>query len=109
MHMEPENFRFAADYAQTFYVIKPTRPAAAIAAWEHALTLAADDAQRSEAHTHLARYAIHAGRLNLARVHLDQVTEPALEPVKLPLLRRIEEASKARQTEPAATPARALE
>lgn len=109
MHMEPGDFRLAADYAQTFYVIKPARPAAALAAWEHALTLATDDTQRGEARIHLARHALQAGRLNLARVHLDLVTVASLEPVKLPLLRRIEVANKARHAEPGPTPARASE
>lgn len=104
MHLEPENYRLAADYAQTFYVLKPARPATALTAWDHALKLATNETERGEARTHLARHAIHAGHLNLARVHLDQVTAPQLEPVKLSLLRRIDDASKARSSEPLATP-----
>lgn len=105
LKLEPESFHRAADYAQTFYVVKPARPAEGLAAWEHAFKLAEDDYQRAEARTHLARYAIHAGRLGIARLYLDQVQEPRLEPLKESLLRRINDADKARKGEPAPAPA----
>lgn len=101
MKLEPESYARAADYAQTFYVVKPGRPAEGLAAWENALKLAAVDAERAEARTHLARYAIHAGRLGIARLHLDLVQEPRLEPVKESLLRRINEANKSGKPAPA--------
>ena len=106
MKMERESYPLAADFAQTYYVVKPARPGAGRAAWEHAFKLATDDAQRDAARTHLARYAIHAGHLNLARLHLEPVTEPSLEPVKLSLLRRIDDADKARHAAPTPAPER---
>ncbi|KAF0176592.1 MAG: hypothetical protein FD161_2954 [Limisphaerales bacterium] len=95
MKLEPENFQHAADYAQTFYLVNPARPAEGLAAWEHAFKLATDDLERDEVRTHLARHAIHTGRLGVARLYLDLVQEPQFEPVKESLLRRINDASKA--------------
>lgn len=94
MRLEPDSFQYAADYAQTFYIVKPARPAEGLAAWEHAFKLATTGSGRDEVRTHLARYAIHAGRLGMARLYLDQVQEPRLEPVKESLRRRVQEATK---------------
>ncbi len=101
LRLEPESFRFAAEYARTFYLIRPARPTEGMAAWNVALRLATEDAQRDEVRTHLARYAIHAGHLNLARIHLDLVKDVRLEPVKESLLRKINEAAKPEKSEPA--------
>jgi tetratricopeptide (TPR) repeat protein len=95
LKLEPESFAFAVQLAQNYYVVKPARPAEGLAAWEHAFQLAQNDTQRDEARTHLARYAIQAGRFGVARVHLDLVHAPHLEPVKDALLRRINEVAKA--------------
>lgn len=94
MKLEPEDFGRAVDYAQTFYVVRPARPAEALAAWEHALKLATTDSQRDEVRLHLARHAVTAGKLGTARLYLDQVQEPRFEPVKESLLRRIEDAAR---------------
>ncbi|MEN9575585.1 MAG: hypothetical protein RL514_3440 [Verrucomicrobiota bacterium] len=98
--LEPEDYSLAARYAETFYLVKPARPAEGRVAWEQALKLAGDDAQRDEARTHLARYAIQAAHLNLARVYLELVDEPRLEPVKQTLLRRIHETEKPTKAAP---------
>jgi len=103
MKLAPQSYPLAADFARTYYVVRPARPAAGLAAWENAFKLATYDPQRDEARIHLARYAIHAGHLNLARIHLEPVTETGLEPVKLSLLRRIDDSGKARNA--ALTPA----
>lgn len=100
MKLEPDNFQRAADYAQTFYLVKPARPAEGLAAWEHAFKVATDDLERDEVRTHLARHAIHTGRLGIARLYLDLVQEPQLEPVKESLLRRLNEAGKAEKSGP---------
>ena len=94
LRLEPESYARAADYAQTFYVVRPARPAEGLAAWESALKLAATEPERDEARTHLARYAIHAGKFGIARLYLDLVREPRFEPVKESMLRRIDEAAK---------------
>ncbi len=101
LRLEPQSFRYAAEYARTFYLIRPARPAEGFAAWNEALRLATVDEQRDEARTHLARYAIHAGHLNLARIHLEQVKDLRLEPVKESLLRKVNEGAKPAKAEPA--------
>lgn len=94
LRLEPESYARAADYALTFYVVRPARPAEGLAAWESALKLTTTETERAEARTHLARYAIHAGKLGIARLYLDLVQEPSFEPVKASLLRRIDDAGK---------------
>lgn len=101
MRLEPESFQLAADYAQTFYLVKPTRAAEGLAAWEHAFKLTEEEEQQDEVRSHLARYAIHSGNLKLARVYLAQMTAPHLDQVKESLLRRIADAAKAGKTAPA--------
>lgn len=100
LRLEPESFRFAAEYARTFYLIRPARTAEGFAAWNEALRLATEDGQRDEVRTHLARYAIHAGHLNLARIYLDQVKDARLDPVKESLLRKIQELTKPQKSAP---------
>lgn len=101
LKLEPESFHRAADYAQTFYILKPARPAEGLAAWEHAFKLAEEEAERDEVRTHLARYAIHAGNLSRARIYLNQTDDPRLDPVKESLLRRINDAGKPEKAGPA--------
>ncbi len=94
LKLEPESYEHAANYAQTFYAIKPARPADGMAAWETALKLATNEAERGEALTHLARHAIHTGKLGMARLYLDLVHEPHLDAIKETLLRRLDETAK---------------
>lgn len=101
MRLEPDSFAHATGYAETFYLITPARPDEGVAAWKHAFSLADTDAERDQVRTHLARYAINAGHPNLARAYLVQVNEPRLEPVKLSLLRRVNEAGKPEKAEAA--------
>ncbi len=102
MNLEPESYPRAAEYAQTFYLVQPARPAEGQAAWEHAFKLAEDDDQRDEVRTHLARYAINAGHPRIARCYLVQVSDPRLDPVKESLLRRTNEISRPEKAVPAA-------
>lgn len=102
MRLEPESFARAAEYAQTFYLITPARRAEGLAAWHHAYSLATTEPDREEVRTHLARYAILAQHLNLARLYLDQVSDARLDTVKESLLRRISEAGKLEKSAPAA-------
>lgn len=95
MKLQPEDYHLAADYAHTFYMIRPARPAEGLSAWEGALKLATTEAQRDEVRLHLARYSITAGKLGIARLYLDQVRDSQFDPVKASLLRRIEDAAKA--------------
>lgn len=102
LKLEPESYQRAADYAQTFYIVKPARHDEGLAAWEHAFKLAQDDPQRDEVRTHLARYAIHAKQPNLARSYLAQVTDSRLDRVKESLLRRSNEIGLHEKVAPAA-------
>lgn len=103
MRLEPVSFARAADYARTFYLITPARRSEGLAAWQHAYSLATTESDRDEVRTHLARYAITAQHLNLARLYLDQVSDPRLDTVKESLQRRISEAAKPEKPAAAAT------
>lgn len=95
MKLQPDDYQLAADYANTFYMIRPARPAEGLSAWEGALKLATTESQRDEVRLHLARYSITSGKLGIARLYLDQVRDSQFDPVKASLLRRIEDAAKA--------------
>src|SRR5205814_4271521 len=62
MKLDPNNFVLASDYAQTYYGIKPIRTDDAIAAWEDALKIAGNNAEREGVYLHLARFKLNAGR-----------------------------------------------
>lgn len=74
IRLDPKDFKLAADVAQTFYGIKPSRTGDALKAWTNAFNLAADDSERQGVHTHLARVKMHAGQFAEARSHLNTVT-----------------------------------
>lgn len=74
LKLDPKNFPLASDVAQTYYGIKPARPREALAAWEHALTLASDSLEREGVYIHFARLKIQAGEFDAARRHLSSVT-----------------------------------
>lgn len=105
MKLEPQSFQHAVAFAESYYLITPARPTEGLAAWEHALTLARNPTERSEAVLHLARYAIHRNHANLARIYLEQVTEPRLAPVKTALLRRLADSAKGDKPAAPASPA----
>jgi tetratricopeptide (TPR) repeat protein len=92
MRLDPQDFKLAADVAQTFYGIQPPRPEDALRAWTNAFSLAADDADRQGVHTHLARVKLKDGRFAEAKAHLNAVVLPELEVLKTRLLRNLEEA-----------------
>ncbi|MFM8468884.1 MAG: hypothetical protein ACKODH_02775 [Limisphaerales bacterium] len=103
MLLEPASFARAADYARTFYLITPARRAEGLAAWQHAYSLATTEPDRDEVRSHLARYAITAQHFNLARLYLDQISDPRLDAVKESLQRRISKAAKPEKPASAAT------
>ena len=86
--LDPENFKLAAELAQTYYGIKPpksdntnvTRAAElklgdeALAAWKAAQTLSSNDLEREGIHLHFARWQINMGRYADARKNLASVT-----------------------------------
>jgi Flp pilus assembly protein TadD len=91
MQLDPQNFLLAADYAESYYGIRPLRTNDAIGAWTNALQIAHDDNEREGVHLHLARINIAAGRFAEARVHLNGVTNAAFADVKRQLERNLAE------------------
>jgi len=82
LKLDPKNFPLASDVAQTYYGIKPTRMQDALAAWEHALTLAGDSAEREGVYLHMARLKIMGGEFDAARRHLSAVTNAMYQVLK---------------------------
>ena len=83
------SFQLATDIAQVFYGLQPPDHEAAIAAWTAVLPLARNDLEREATHLHLARVKAAAGKLNEARLHLNSVSNPALNGVKNRLAREL--------------------
>jgi tetratricopeptide (TPR) repeat protein len=74
MQLDPENFRLATDYADSYYEIRPLRTNEMLAAWTNALQIANDDIEREGVYIHLARIKTLAGRYAEARAQLNAVT-----------------------------------
>ncbi|MCX6923546.1 MAG: tetratricopeptide repeat protein, partial [Verrucomicrobia bacterium] len=55
LKLDPGNFPFASDVAQTYYSIKPLRLAEALGAWTNTLAVAHDEMEREGVYLHLAR------------------------------------------------------
>ena len=98
--LRPNNFRYAFDYAQTYYGVKPA-PAdtsegkrlaelklaeSARAGWLEALTLADNEEDRNGIFLHLARWNIRTGDFASARTNLTLVTNA----VHLEMRKRLE-------------------
>ncbi len=92
--LEPRNFAFAWDYAETYYAVRPFPYAAALQAWTNALANAQNEGDREAIYVHLARVKMLAGWLAEARAQLNAVTNET--PAKAALLRAIQERQKAR-------------
>jgi hypothetical protein len=91
MQLNPQNFLLAADYAESYYGIRPLRTNDALGAWTNALQIARDDNEREGVYLHLARIKIAAGRFAEARVHLNDVTNAAFADVKHQIERNLAE------------------
>jgi tetratricopeptide (TPR) repeat protein len=102
MQLDPQNFLLAADYAESYYAIRPLRTNDALGAWTNALQIAHDDNEREGVYLHLARIKIAAGRFAEACAHLNDVTNAAFADVKHRLERNLAERESA-ATNPAAT------
>jgi len=90
MKLDPDNFVLASDYAMSFYGIRPTRTADAIAAWESALKIAPDDKEREGVYIHLARIKLNAERFEEVHRLLNSVTNEMYASLKNRLLRNLE-------------------
>jgi len=95
MRLEPGNFIYASDLAQTYYGIKPYRPDEALAAWDLALSLTQDNLEREGVYLHLARWEIIRERWDTARQHLNRVTNAMYADLKQRVSRNLEAKSKA--------------
>ncbi len=92
--LEPHNFAFGWDFAETYYALRPFPYEPALRAWTNALASAQSEGDREAVYVHLARVKMLAGRLAEARAQLDAVTNET--PAKAALLRTIQERQKAR-------------
>jgi len=92
IRLDPQDFKLAADVAQTFYGIQPPRTEDALRAWTNAYRLAGDDEEREGVHTHFARVKLKAGRFAEARAHLNSVTNEMYAELKRRLTRNLQEA-----------------
>jgi tetratricopeptide (TPR) repeat protein len=89
MQLDPENFRLATDYADSYYEIRPLRTNEMLAAWSNALQIAHNDIEREGVYIHLARTKMLAGRFAEARAQLDAVTNANYSDLKHTLERAI--------------------
>ena len=82
IRLDPNDFKLAADVAQTFYGIKPTRTNDALKAWTNAFNHATDDSERQGVHSHFARVKMHAGQFAEAHAHLNTITNELYDDLK---------------------------
>jgi len=101
--LRPDSFRYAFDFAQTYYGVKPapaTTPEGkaeaekrladqAMEAWMDALKIADNDLDREGVHVHLARWQIRLGLLDAARTNLALVHHENHQELKQRLLRNV--------------------
>lgn len=88
--LDPENFPLATDLAQTYYGIKPARVKDAFSAWNAAMKLARDDAEREGVRLHLARWHRTAGDFEAVRRELSLVTNVLYQSSKERILKSIQ-------------------
>lgn len=96
IRLDPENFEYWQDLAETFYGGPSSPPAKpeirdewgkkALSAWTNALTRATIDIQREGVYLHMARWHLRLGEKESASKRLSQVTLHALLPLKRELL-----------------------
>lgn len=101
MKLDPTNLVLAADYAQSYYGIKPLRTNDAIAAWNHCLTLAKTEVEKQGIYMHLARVKWMAGMLDDAEKELAKVKERSMEDLRNRIQRNIEKKRNPEQGEKA--------
>ena len=90
MKLDPTNILLATDYAQSYYGIKPLRADDAIAAWNHALSLAKSDVEKEGIYLHLARVELNSGHFTEADQHLILVKDPEMADLRDRLKRNLE-------------------
>jgi Tfp pilus assembly protein PilF len=98
LRLDPKNYSFARDFAQTYYSLKPLPVDQALQDWTNALGIAHEEADREDACVHLARVKMLAGRFAEARSQLGTVTNETCLKAKTNLLHNLEEREKAQRT-----------
>jgi tetratricopeptide (TPR) repeat protein len=94
LRLDPQNFAFARDLAQTYYSLKPFPVETALAAWTNAQHIARIEVDQEDACVHLARVKMLAGRFEEARSQLNTVTNEVWIKAKDTLLLNIAEREK---------------
>ena len=101
--LAPSSFRYAYEYAQTYYGVKPvpsTTPEEkraaelhlaeqALTAWREALAVSDNETDREGVFVHMARWQIKMGRWEEARANLANVTRPEHAELKARLSRNL--------------------
>jgi tetratricopeptide (TPR) repeat protein len=100
LRLDPQNFVFARDLAQTYYSLKPLPTEDALQAWTNALGVAHDELDREEVYVHLARVKMLAGRLAEARQQLSNVTNEVYLKAKAGLSHSLEQREKSAANPP---------
>jgi tetratricopeptide (TPR) repeat protein len=95
VHLDPDNFPLATDYAESYYGIRPLRTNDALMAWTNALHTAHNDVEREGIFIHLARVKTAAMLFDEARAQLDVVTNDFYADMKKQLERNLVEREKA--------------
>lgn len=91
VRLDPRNFTYASDLAQTYYSLRPFPAERALSAWSNVLSSAQSEPQREEAYVHLARATMLGGRFADARNLLTAVTNNGQLVLKSNLLHNIEQ------------------
>ncbi|HVM60504.1 MAG TPA: tetratricopeptide repeat protein [Verrucomicrobiae bacterium] len=91
--LDPTNYDYASNYAETFYQMPKPDWAAAYEAWQFCLRQPLDDGQRAFVSGHLARVCIRLGRIDEARQWLSKLSGADQQSVRRAIERRIAEAS----------------
>ncbi len=94
VRLDPHNFDFAWDFAQTYYSVKPLPADDALRSWTDALSSAHSELEREQVYVQCARVKMLAGRLVEARAQLNAVTNESCLKLKAGLIRSIEEREK---------------
>jgi tetratricopeptide (TPR) repeat protein len=94
VRLDPRNFVFERDLAQTYYSVKPFQPDVALGVWTNAFSAAREETDREDVYVHMARVKMLAGWFAEARAQLTSVTNQASLNAKTTLLHNIEEREK---------------
>ena len=91
LRLDPQNYSYARDLAQTYYSLKPIPLDPALQAWTNALSIARQPDDCQDVYVHLARVKMLAGQYDAARAQLSLVTNQACAQAKANLLKTIQQ------------------